>query len=111
MLTCSIAACSRQRTRGRLPSTAVLAQDDLLLTSLLLVRVHPLKGLNRVLVSLDELSTGHFLPELLRKHFERSIEELLFVVFHVGGMFVDMFLPTPDVLLDVVLHGASVPNR
>ena len=49
MLTCYIAACSSQPTHGRLPSIAMLIQDDLLLARCF-VGVLPLDGLDRVLV-------------------------------------------------------------
>ena len=107
MLACSIAVSSSQRTHGRLPSIAMLVQDYLLLASLCPVRVLPLNGLDHVLVRLDEFITGHFLFEHLWKYFEQSIEEFLFIADQVGGMLVEIILPPPEVLLDVVLPGAS----
>ena len=53
--------------------------------------------------------TGHYLLDLPWKYFEQSIRQFLFIVDQIGGMFVAIILPTPDVLLDVVLHGASAP--
>ena len=68
-----------------------------------------MNGLGHVFVGLDEIVTCHFLFELPWKYFEQSINEFSFLVDQIGGMLVEIILPTPDVLLDVVLRGAPAP--
>ena len=106
MWACSIAACSSRRTHGRLSSVAMMMQDDLLLVPLVILRVLPLNGLKKSVVSIDDFVTSHFPLELLWKYFEQSIKEFLFIVERIGGMLVEIISPTPDVL---GLHGASAP--
>ena len=66
-----------------------------------------MNSLDDILVIIDDLFTGNLFLMFLRSDFEQTVEELLFVIDQVGGVLVQVLLPTPDVLLKVVLHGAS----